>query len=172
MASQVAFVPEAGVAVSVYLNKSCAAAALEINYTILAALLEICQRNWRHLVTDTSLPSTHYTVPRIMVEPNPDLIAELPLECYEGAYSCAGNGTAVITKRGDHLSLKFLYGQIYDCHLYPLGGHRFLPIAKHPAHEKNLRVEVTFLLDQKGPAKLIFPEIGEFGKTQEHERNI
>jgi CubicO group peptidase (beta-lactamase class C family) len=160
--AQVALVHEAGIAVSVYINKNCAPAALESNYTILAALLGIEQRDWRSLVTDEAAPSTHYEVPRIMTEPDTTIASALDLSDYEGDYQSPGNGVATVRRNGERLSLKFHYASIYNCDLYPLGGNSFLPIARYPAQEKVLRVETKFVVNGKVPKRLVVPEVGEF----------
>jgi hypothetical protein len=51
---------------------------------------------------------------------------------------------------------------MYSSDLYPLGGHDFLPIARNPANEFNLRVRSCFTVIDGKPVKLSVPEVGEF----------
>ncbi len=51
---------------------------------------------------------------------------------------------------------------MYSSDLYPLGEHDFLPIARNPANEFNMRVRTRFSVEDDTAIKLSVPEVGEF----------
>ena len=158
ISAQIAFAPESGVGVSVYLNKKDATAALEINYLLLGTLLGI-KRDWREMLHQP-LPNTGMQNERISGFPEEQ--AELPLSQYEGTYFSEGDGTAIVSCDAEHLFVDFKLGSMYSSDLYPLGGHDFLPITRNPANEFNLRVRSQFTVESGIVKKLSVPEVGEF----------
>jgi len=161
--AQIALVPDSGVGVSVYLNKKDSLASLEINYLILGFLLGI-NKDWRAMLNQP-LPDTGVQFERI--EGLPQEKALLPLENYAGMYFSHGDGIAEVSCNGEHLFVDFKLGSMYSSDLYPLGGHDFLPIARNPANEFNLRVRSQFTVEDDIAVKLFVPEVGEFHKLDE-----
>lgn len=161
--AQVALVPDSGVGVSVYLNKKDSIASLEVSYLILGFLLGV-NKNWRQMLNQP-LPDTGVQFERI--EGLPQEKASLPLTSYVGEFYSQGDGVAEVTCNGDHLFVDFKLGSMYSSDLYPLGGHDFLPIARNPANEFNLRVRSQFTVEDNVAVKLFVPEVGEFYRIDE-----
>jgi len=161
--AQVVLVPDSGVGVSVYLNKKDSKASLEVSYLILGTLLGI-KKDWRAMLNQP-LPDTGVQFERI--EGLPQEKALLPLESYSGKYFSHGDGLAEVTCNGEHLFVDFKLGNMYSSDLYPLGGHDFLPIARNPANEFNLRVRSQFTVENDIAVKLFVPEVGEFYRMAE-----
>jgi len=161
--AQVVLVPDSGIGISVYLNKKDSLASLEISYLILGSLLGI-KEDW-HAMLNQPLPDTGIQFERI--EGMPQEKASLPLESYSGKYFSDGDGMAEVSCNGEHLFVDFKLGEMYSSDLYPLGGHDFLPIARNPANEFNLRVRSQFTVEDDIAVKLFVPEVGEFHRISD-----
>lgn len=163
VSSQIAFAPQRGIGLAVYLNKNCAA-ALELRLALMQRLLQRAPRDWRSIVSDPSLPSTHITATRVAADPEPGTKAALALEAYAGRYSHPGSGLAIVTAEGGSLALEFEEGHLYDAELKPLGGHDFLFVSRHPANRASMRVRVNFVVEGTRAVRMVVPELEEFSR--------
>lgn len=161
VAAQIGFAPARGIGVAVYLNKNCPA-ALELKLMVLQRLLGRQPRNWREIIADRTLPSTHLSSPRVERDPEPGIVPTLALSAYAGRYFHPGSGYITVRESDTGLDLELDAGQIYNADLKPLGGHRFLFLARHPANRDSMRVSVEFVVEQGRPTRVIIPEVQEF----------
>jgi len=164
VAAQVGLAPERGVAVAIYLNKNCAA-AIELKLMMLQRLLNFGERDWRAVVADRSLPSTHVTEPRVDADPQPGTRPAFELAAYAGRYFHPGSGFATVRVKEGSLGLELDAGRMYSADLMPLGGHGFLYVSRHPSHRASMRVRVEFVVDGTRPTRMVIPEIEEFARV-------
>lgn len=164
VASQVGFAPHRGIAVAVYVNKNCLA-ALELKLLLLQRLLGREPRDWRTIVADRSLPSTHFSAPRVERDPDPGTRPAMDLGAYAGRYFHPGSGFATVQAQSRSLALELDAGHVYDAELKPLGGHSFLFVSRHPGNRASMRVRVEFVVDGGRPTRMVIPEIEEFARV-------
>lgn len=164
VAAQVGFAPRRGIGVAIYLNKNCAA-AIELKLLLMQRLLGLAPRDWRAVVSDRSLPSTHVSEPRVERDPHPGTRPVFDLEVYAGRYFHPGSGFATVSARHDALVLQLDAGRIYDAELRPLGGHGFLFVSRHPGNRGSMRVRVEFIVDGGRPTRMVIPEVEAFARV-------
>jgi CubicO group peptidase (beta-lactamase class C family) len=112
--------PRAGIGIAVYAN-ALTNVVVPLAHALAATLLALPPRDWLAYYKAAAAAIT----PPPAAAPQPGVQAALPLADYAGVYSHPADGPLQIQPAGETLAGHFPDGNLMDCDLKPLGGHRF-----------------------------------------------